>query len=196
MYDTINGDQHLLRLPYCNHCLCASCFIQTINMSKADNFRVQVRDEDSDTFDEENDNSFFTCGSFSHRFFKCPFCRMGHLVDRAMFEDIKLHVRNMFLERDNMDKETDKVRYLTVMTDCVELAEQKRALEDEKERLKTDLENGRKEIDRLEAENSELKRKVEKDKEFYRSSLHSLDFYRAFYCEQNIIVTMGKKLIT
>ena len=192
-YDEVS-DNHLLCLPYCNHCVCTTCFIDLIKVEERRNFRVQVIDEETDTYGNDDDNCYFTCGSFSHKFFRCPNCRMGHMVDRDMFIDLELQVRNIFLERDNMDKESHKVKYLKVVKEMSDLIEKKREVEKERDSVKSELEIWRKEIERLESENSELRRKIEKDKEYYRSSLCSLDFYRAFYCDQNIIVKMGAKL--
>ena len=192
-YDEVS-DNHLLCLPYCSHCICTTCFIDLIKAEERQNFRVQVIDDETDMYENDDDRCYFTCGSFSHKFFRCPNCRMGHLVDRDMFLDLELQVRNIFLERDNMDKECHKVKYLNVVREMTDLIEKKREVEKERDSVKSELEMLGKEIGRLESENRDLREKIEKDKEYYRSSLGSLDFYRAFYCDQNIIVKMGRKL--
>ena len=193
-YESLDEGLHLLRLPYCDHCLFANCFIRIIETSDSDanDLRVQVRSEETGTFD--NNNAYFMLGTFSHKFFKCPFCRMGHLIDQDVFMDIELHVRNLLLEKDNMDKESHKVRYLKALKDCGELMEKKRELQNEVDKLKEELNNKREEMEKMEKENSDLKSKMERDKEFYGRSLASLNFYRAFYCDQNIIVKMGKRI--
>ena len=143
-YSVLKFSSQLICLPYCDHTVCGDDFVKLIESSDRRNFRLQMLHEsgDSDNSDEYEDSTLlaYSYGTLSHTYFKCPICRMGHLIDNKLFDNIKTSIRVYNLEIESIEFETFRSKNVSLEKDLKEAYENFKKIEKENENLRTDAE--------------------------------------------------------